>query len=124
MLNKLVFDFDDSSEVQNNVIAAIKNMDKYSPKMKDAVWLYLLSLLPDDLRQALLYELTSGNKIKNISSTDWPNAGSIVVNVFDRFHQADKYSNSNVKFRVLNDPHYWREELSQTVAGAEHIIIT
>lgn len=87
-------------------------------------WLRLARRLPEELRAALIGELIAGNRLAGIGSTGWPNDGSIVLNMRDRFTAARKAPPVGVIWRELNDPHYAREELSQKIDSVEFLIIT
>jgi hypothetical protein len=87
-------------------------------------WLRLAARLPGALRAALIAELLAGNRLTGIGSTGWPNDGSIVVNMRERFTAARQAPPPGVVWRESNDPHYAREELSQKVDSVESLIIT
>jgi hypothetical protein len=87
-------------------------------------WLTLARRLPSPLRTALLAELRAGNQLAGIASQGWPNNGSIVVNMRERFAAARQAPPRDVNWRELNDSHYAREELSQKVGSVEFLIIT
>ena len=87
-------------------------------------WLQLARRLPGPLRAALLAELRAGNQLAGIGSAGWPNDGSIVVNMRDRFSVARRVPPSGVTWRELQDAHYAREELRQQVGPVEFLIIT
>lgn len=87
-------------------------------------WLCLARRLPEALRSALVAELLAGNQLTGIGSTGWPGAGSIVVNVRERFSAARHGPPPGVVWRELNDPHFGREELSQKVDSVESLIVT
>ena len=87
-------------------------------------WLRLAMCLPDALRAALVAELRAGNQFAGIGCSGWPNQGSIVVNLRERFSPARHAPPPGVVWRELNDPHYCREELSQKVDSVEFLIIT
>jgi len=89
-----------------------------------AGWLRLARRLPNSLQAALVVELGAGNQLAGIGSTGWPNDGSIVVNMRERFSAARQAPPPGVVWRELNDPHYAREELSQKVDLVESLIIT
>ena len=86
-------------------------------------WLTLTRRLPGSLLAALIAELRSGNQLVGITSQGWPNDGSIVVTMRDRFSAARQVPSAGVTWRELNDPHYAREELSQKVDAVEFLII-
>jgi len=87
-------------------------------------WLGLVKRLPAALRTALLIELRAGNRLAGIGSSGWPNDGSIVVNLRERFSAARQALPGDVAWRALDDPHYAREELSQKAGGVEFLVIT
>lgn len=87
-------------------------------------WLALVRCLPDGLRAALLLELHAGNYITEIATSDWPNEGSIVVTAANRFTAARRQPPPGVLWSQCNDPHYWREDLSQKAKTVEFLIIT
>jgi hypothetical protein len=87
-------------------------------------WLTLARRLPSPLRAALVAELHSGNQLAGIASQGWPNDGSVVVNMRERFSAARQELPREVNWRELNDPRYAREELSQKVNAVEFLIIT
>jgi len=87
-------------------------------------WLTLARRLPSALRTALIAELHAGNQLAGIASQGWPNDGSIVANMRERFSAARQKPPPGVAWRAPNDPHYAREELSQKVDAVEFLIIT
>ena len=87
-------------------------------------WLTLARRLPPALRTALIAELHAGNQLAGIASQGWPNDGSIVVNMRERFSAARQALPPGVAWRAPNDPHYAREELSQKIGSVEFLIIT
>jgi len=86
-------------------------------------WLALARSLPAPLRAALLAELRAGNRLTAIGSTGWPSDGSIVVNLRERFMAARRGVPDGVRFRILDDPHYAREELSHKAGAVEFLIL-
>jgi hypothetical protein len=92
--------------------------------MRTHAWLDLARRLPGPLRAALVAELGAGNQLVGIGSAGWPNDGSIVVNLRERFSVARQATPAGVAWRELDDPHYAREELSLRVGSVEHLIIT
>lgn len=91
---------------------------------QDPGWTALARRLPPELRAVLIDELRAGNAILGIGSAAWPVEGSVVVNMRDRFSSSKRTLSPVVRWRELNDPHYCREEFSQTYAGIEHLLIT
>ena len=87
-------------------------------------WLQLARRLPGPISAALLAELRAGNQLAGIGSAGWPGAGSIVVNMRDRFSAARHAPPCGVTWRELQDAHYAREELRQQVGAVEFLIIT
>lgn len=90
----------------------------------DQGWLNLAWRLPAGLRSALIKELAAGNWIVSISDTGWPQPGSVVVTMRERFHVARQAPPQGVLWRVVNVPHYWREELSENSGGTDFLLIT
>jgi hypothetical protein len=111
-------------EEQIIIIETLNNLDSRVLPEEKQNWVSLASRLPQELRRALIFELNLGNKITGIGSSNWPNHGSIVVNVSERFNAGSHSILPEVNWRTLNDPHYCREELSQKFQGVEHLIIT
>ena len=97
------------------------NVDVPAPAPR---WLQLAGRLPGPLKAALLAELRAGNQLTGIGSAGWPDAGSVVVNMRDRFSAARRAPPDGVTWRPLQDPHYGREELRQQVGTAEFLVIT
>lgn len=87
-------------------------------------WLQLTRRLPAPLRAALVAELRAGNALTGIGSTGWPDVGSIVVNLRDRFTVAREAPPPGVVWRAGSDPHYAREELIQQAGAVTHLVIT
>ena len=127
----LQYDFSPPSEWTRERVAAeqaeiakvLEGSDADSASSAPA-WLRLAIRLPDALRAALVTELRAGNQLAGIGSTGWPNEGSIVVNLRERFSAVRQAPPPGVVWRELNDPHYCREELSQKVDSVEFLIIT
>lgn len=87
-------------------------------------WHEILILLPAGLQKALLDELTRGNRVASIQYGDWPQKGSVIVCLAEKFKVA--YTRENpygVTFRQMNDPHYWTADIHETINGVEHLII-
>jgi len=78
-------------------------------------WLNLAWRLPAGLRSAL---------IKELADTGWPQMGSVVVTMRERFHATRRALPQGVSWREVNVPHYWREELSQSSGATEFLLIT
>ncbi len=105
---------------QAAITAALADPDRSGPA---PAWLTLARRLPASLQAALIAELRSGNQIAGIASQGWPNEGSIVVTLRERFTAARQAPPAGVTWRELNDPHYAREELSQQIDAVEFLII-
>ena len=127
----LQYDFSPSSKwtgervaAEQEAIAALLERADSDVGPAAPAWLRLAGRLPGPLRAALVAELRAGNQLTGIGSTGWPNAGSIVVNMRERFSAARQAPPPGVVWRELNDPHYCREELSQKVDSVEFLIIT
>lgn len=116
---------EDRIEAEQSLIARyLQGPESTTVKEESLGWLNLVKSLPPKLLDVLVLELKSGNKIDSISSSDWPNPGSIVVNLKNRFNTANHNFSPETYWRCLDDPHYCREEISQTANGIEHLIIT
>lgn len=87
-------------------------------------WFSLAWRLPAGLRSALIKELAAGNWIVSISDTGWPHPGSVVVTMSERFQATRRVPPQGVSWRVVNVPHYWREELSENSGGTDFLLIT
>lgn len=59
------------------------------------------------IKLILEQELALGNTIIE-TNEGWPKEKSTFILLKNPFHK--KYSLLNLKFRELNDPHYWKEE--------------
>lgn len=90
----------------------------------DEGWLQLARRLPPALRKALVAELRAGNRLAGIGAAGWPDEGSIVVNLRDRFVTARHVLPPGVRWRQLDDPRYAREEMSLTVGPTAYLIIS
>lgn len=117
------FDMRDLSH--GRLIDALKKVDTFVPlSSNEKNWHLILRLLPMGLRQALLNELTLGNRIISIQYGDWPQKGSVVISLAADFKGT--YSEGNpygVTYRRLNDPHYWIADIHENVQGVEYLII-
>lgn len=101
-------------------------LERGEPDANGAVpgWLGLARRLPMALRMVLAAELRAGNQLTGIGSAGWPNEGSIVVHLRDRFSTARRALPPGVTWRVLDDPHYAREEMSQKTGADEFLLIS
>ena len=83
----------------------------------------MLRAMPDGLRTCLLAELRRGNRLLAVDQPDWPQPGSIFVSLADVFHPSTRSLSPEVHWRDVNDPRWWREELTQVDAGVEHMVV-
>ena len=70
---------DKSIEVQQRIIEFIKNSDTFFPKASEIRWLILLKKLPKKIKNCLLNEISLGNSLIALHSSDWPDEGSVVA---------------------------------------------
>lgn len=63
--------------------------------------------ISQSIEAILKAEITHGNKIIE-SSKGWPEKESTLILLEQPFRK--KYSIDKLQFKVLNDPHYWKEE--------------
>lgn len=88
-------------------------------------WLRLARQLPEALRADLVAELRAGNPIVGIGTMGWPSKGSIVVTMGERFTAARRLPPAGVVWCAHNnEPHSWREDLSQQVGPVVFILMT
>ncbi len=87
-------------------------------------WLQLILKMPDRLRGVLVAELRAGNFLSGVGSIDWPDHGSIVVNMRDRFTVARRAPPEGVMWRASDAPHFAREEVMQRQGAIAHLLIT
>ncbi|MET0981315.1 MAG: hypothetical protein ABWY02_04395 [Telluria sp.] len=109
---------------EQSAIAALLESPHSDAREPAPAWLMLARRLPAPLLAALVAELRAGNQLAGIGSQGWPNDGSIVVTMRERFAAARQALPPGVAWRQPNDPHYAREELSQKVGAVEFLIIT
>ena len=69
-----------------------------------------INKIDPDLKKILDLELDLGNKIVE-TSQGWPKPNSIFIALEKPFLKV--YSNPNVTFKNVNDPHYWKMEYSK-----------
>lgn len=113
--------FDELSNYQSSEIKLLEtNKERMISSNR---WLDLISQLPYKLYLVLVSEINHGNIIKNIGQINWPNKGSIVIQMIKSFQIENRIKFDNVNWQYLNDPHYCQEELSQKMDDAEHLII-
>ncbi|SEK30154.1 hypothetical protein SAMN05216359_101349 [Roseateles sp. YR242] len=86
-------------------------------------WVAMVLRLPDALRHVLLDQLDQGNLLTGIGQSGWPAPNSIVANFRDRFGVEGQKLPPEVALQVVNDPHQWRENISQIVDGQEHMLM-
>ncbi|WP_425252408.1 hypothetical protein ACPJXG_22635 [Janthinobacterium sp. NFX145] len=114
-------DIDKSVEVQQRIVASIKNSDIFFPKTSEIRWLNLLKKLPRKLKTCLLDEISFGNSLIALHSSGWPDEGSVVALLSNRF--STKKFDKDLHFRALNDAHYCKEEISYVEDNVTHLMI-
>lgn len=62
----------------------------------------------EELAEILKAELAGGNEIAEVSA--WPPKCKTLILLKSRFHKS--YEIQNLKYRKINDPHYWHSEYS------------
>lgn len=112
---------DRASFPTKRLICALKNAD-FVPEEDEQEWYKIIRRLPGSLRAALLAELKRGNYETSLN-TDWPQTGSIVITLGSSFKSNFAKSKLGVKKSKTNDPHYWRQDVSQTVNGVDYLMI-
>jgi hypothetical protein len=112
---------DKSIEVQQRIIESINNSDVFYPKASEIHWLNLLKKLPKKIKNCLLNEISLGNSLIALHSSDWPDEGSVVALLSNKFRT--KEFDKDLYFRELNDPHYCKEEISYIEDNVTHLII-
>ena len=112
---------DKSIEVQQRIVASIKNSDIFFPKASEIRWLNLLKKLPRKLKICLLDEISFENTLIALYSSDWPDEGSVVALLSNKFRT--KEFDKDLHFRELNDAHYCKEEISYVEDNVTHLII-
>lgn len=103
------------------LISALEDAD-FVPEKNEQEWHKIISGLPSGLRTALLAELKLGNCVTSLDM-NWPQAGSIVITLGSSFISKFAKSKLGVKYSKTNDPHYWRQDVSQTVNGVDYLMI-
>lgn len=96
----------------------------FEPNNKEKIWYALLRKLPTELSTILLAQLIYGNTINSIQNANWPQNGSIIVCLNSHLTNYASKKFYLAKYRLVNDPHYWYEEVSQIKDGIEYLIIT
>ena len=112
---------DKSIEVQQRIVASIKNSDAFFPTASEIRWLILLKKLPKKIKNCLLNEISFGNSLIALHSSDWPDEGSVVAMLSNKFRT--KEFDKDLHFRELNDEHYCKEEISYVEHNVTHLII-
>lgn len=122
MDNSYVVDF--HSNDQGRLILSLTEMEQFVAKKTDEKWFQLIRKLPSGLRAALLSELELGNQIVSIQKSNWPQNGSIMVCLGARFKNDYTKNKFGVNYRLVNDPHYWYDEISQVVDSVTYLVVT
>lgn len=78
-----------------------------------------LNRLHPELKKIVDAELKKGNHVID-AGCDYPHAGSVHVTMSKRFSKA--YENSEARFALCNDPHYWHADYS-TLDEPAHLLI-
>lgn len=104
-------------------IEAIRDAKSSMPTAKESEWFFLIERIPQVFLKVLLYELELGNNIVSIQNGDWPQEGSIVISLSSIFKNKNWENFDGVKYRDMNDPHYWRADISIKIDNVEHLII-
>ena len=86
-------------------------------------WIELFLLLPEGLQKIIAFEVLEGNSIISIGKSAWPNPDSIVVNLKSRFHPRSRQMVSTARWRMLDDAHYCKEEIIESILQTDFLII-
>lgn len=107
------------------LIDALEAGEFFAPLSTDEQsWYKILRLLPKGLQNALHDELTAGNHVTSIQFGDWPQEGSVIVSLADKFKFSYANGNShNVTYHLINDPRYWIAGIEVAENGVHHHII-
>jgi hypothetical protein len=109
---------------ENHITKENKNIIKMLNSNEEVPqWINVLRELPKELLEALIVELKMKNFIIDIGKSNYPDEGSIVVTLKNKFCEVAKKYSPKVVYHNPNDPHYWREELSQNHEGICHLLI-
>lgn len=92
-----------------------------APKSKE--WILIFNELPFCLKNIVLFEVSNGNNILSVGKTGWPNSQSVVIKMKNRFNTESKKFCQAAAWRLLDDPHYCREEISKVMGDTEYLII-
>lgn len=118
-----LYDFPYPTEDEENIKlknkAIIKEIKKNEKKLP---WIQEINRLPYALKQILIKELNLGNSIVSINNSNWPQNGSIVIKFNKSFAKESKMA-EGTKWRLLDDPHYYKEEISQLINDIEFLLI-
>lgn len=87
--SKPLVNIDNSIDVQKRIIEFIKNSDCFFPKSSEIGWLILLKRLPEKLKIYLLDEITLGNSLITLNYSDWPEKGSVVALLRNKFRTTE-----------------------------------
>lgn len=109
---------------KRRILEALRDTEKFIPNKNEEGWTSLLKKLPPQLKEELFKELLIGNSISSFQSGNWPQEGSVVICLTSHIINDFSKRSVAVKYRLLNDPHYWYDEISQTGNGVEYLIIT
>lgn len=104
-------------------VEALIYAKEFKSNKNEKEWQCLADRLPAEPKAILLSELLCGNTIGSIQNANWPQAGSVLV-YLDLTLKNGYFDLTSVKYRFLNDPRYWYEEVTQVKDGVEHLIIT
>jgi hypothetical protein len=109
----------ESQKIKNQIESSVSTTGKET----NGGWIGLFHELPLCLKRIILYEISNGNNILRIGKTGWPHPQSVVVSLGNRFHTTSRIFCPNVRWRLLDDPHYCREEISEFMNEIEYLII-
>jgi hypothetical protein len=107
-------------EAYKQIAGQLKELDRF-PNLEVEGWLALVKKIPEKLRVILIKELCLGNGIVSIRC-DWPDEGSIYVNMKYGFSEASKVYSRETVWCCLDDPHYRSEEISQKENGVTYLL--
>lgn len=111
----------DAAAAAADMAKQIRNRESQIASADD--WVAMALRLPDALRHVLLDQLDQGNLLTGIGQSGWPARDSIVANFRDRFGVDGQKLPPEVALQVVNEPHQWRENISQIVDGQEHMLM-
>lgn len=119
--SKPLINIDKYIQVQQRIIELIKNSDCFFPKTNEIGWMILLKKLLEKLKIHLLDEIAFENSLITLNYSDWPEKGSVVALLSNKFRTTE--FDKDLHFRELNDPHYYKEEISYIEDNVTHLII-